>query len=146
MNNRYIGMRLTYFLLSIMLLLYGLIIAKDFLYPLAFGILISYLLLPIVNYFEKKGLPRIAAILITIILAIILTGIITVFVLKRISLFMDELPLFREKTISHIEELQHFIEDEFGIPAERLKNFLLSRIFDIGSQSGKVFSTTTGTI
>ena len=146
MNNRYIGMRLTYFLLSIMLLLYGLIIAKDFLYPLAFGILISYLLLPIVNYFEKKGLPRIAAILITIILAIILTGIITVFVLKRISLFMDELPLFREKTISHIEELQHFIEGEFGIPAERLKNFLLSRIFDIGSQSGKVFSTTTGTI
>ena len=59
---------------------------------------------------------------------------------------MDELPLFREKTISHIEELQHFIEGEFGIPAERLKNFLLSRIFDIGSQSGKVFSTTTGTI
>lgn len=146
MNNRYIGMRLTYFLLSIILLIYGLIIAKDFLYPLAFGILISYLLLPIVNYFEKKGMPRIAAIMVTIILAIIITGVIALFVLKRISLFLDELPLYREKTISHIEELQHYIEGEFGIPAERFKNFLLGRIFDIGSQSEKVFSATTGTL
>ncbi len=42
--------------------------------------------------------------------------------------------------------MQHYIESEFGIPAERFKNFLVSQIFDIGTQSEKIFSATTGTI
>jgi predicted PurR-regulated permease PerM len=59
---------------------------------------------------------------------------------------MDDLPFFKEKMISRIEDLQYYIQSEFGIPAERFKNFLLTRIFDIGTQSEKIFSTTTGTI
>jgi predicted PurR-regulated permease PerM len=146
MNSKLIGVRLTYFLLSIILVIYGLIMAKDFLYPLAFGILLSYLLYPIVNFLEKKGMPRILSILIPIILALVLFVFLTIFVLKRINLFMDELPYFREKTIAHIEGMQHYLESEFGIPAERFKNFLVSQIFEIGTQSEKVFSATTGTI
>jgi len=146
MNSRYIGQRLTYVLLAIFLVIYGLILAKDFLYPVAFGILLSYLLYPIVNFFEKKGVPRIVSILLTIILAVALFCSVTIFILKRANLFMDELPLFREKIVSHIESLQRYMEDEFGLPSERFKNFLLDRIFDIGTQSEKIFVTTTGTI
>lgn len=146
MNNRLIGVRLTYFLLSIILLIYGLIMARDFLYPLAFGMLLSYLLYPVVNYLEKMGVPRILSILIPIVIALVLFFILALFILKRINLFMDDLPLFRQKTIAHIEDMQHYIESELGIPAERFKNFLISRIFDIGTQSEKIFTTTTGTI
>jgi len=146
MDIRYIGQRITYVLLAVFLVIYGLILAKDFLYPIAFGILLAYLLYPIVNYFEKKSFPRILSILLTILLAIALFGFLAVFVLKRVSLFMDELPLFREKIISHIESLQASLEGEFGIPAERFKNFLISHLFDIGTQSEKIFATTTGTI
>jgi predicted PurR-regulated permease PerM len=141
-----IGMRLTYFLLSIILLISGLIVAKDFLYPLAFGILLAYLLYPIVNFLEKKGMPRILSILLPILLALVLFIAIAIFVLKRINLFMDELPYFREKTIAHIESMQQYIESEFGIPAERFKNFLVTQIIEIGTQSEQIFSTTTGTI
>jgi predicted PurR-regulated permease PerM len=146
MNGKLLGMRLTYFLLSIILLLYGLIMARDFLYPLAFGILLSYLLYPIVNYLEKKGMPRFLSILIPIVIALVLFVVLAIFILKRISLFMDELPYFREKTIAHIEAVQRYIESEFGIPGERFKNFLVAQIFEIGTQSGKIFSSTTGTI
>jgi predicted PurR-regulated permease PerM len=146
MKERLIGQRLTFFLLSLFLVVYALILAKDFLYPLAFGIMLSYLLYPIVNYFEKKSLPRILSILIPILIAIIVFGGLAFFILKRVSLFLDELPMFREKTISNIESFQHFIENEFGIPSERFKDFLLSRIFDIGTQSEKIFKTTTGTL
>ena len=59
---------------------------------------------------------------------------------------MDDLPYFREKTIDHIETMQQYIESEFGIPAERFKNFLITRLFDIGTQSEKIFTATTGTI
>lgn len=146
MNGKLWGMRLTYFLLSIILLIYGLIMARDFLYPLAFGILLSYMLYPLVNYLEKKGMPRIMSILIPIVIALVLFVVLAIFVLKRISLFMDDLPYFREKTIAHIESLQRYLESEFGIPGERFKNFLVTQLFEIGTRSEKIFSSATGTI
>jgi predicted PurR-regulated permease PerM len=57
MDGRTTGMRLTYFLLAIILLIYGLVMARDFLYPIAFGILLAYLLYPIVNFLEKMECP-----------------------------------------------------------------------------------------
>lgn len=146
MKKQFIGMRLTYFLLSIMLLIYGLILARDFLYPLAFGILLAYLLYPIVNFLEKKGLPRILAILTGIVFGATVFVLLALFILKRISLFLDDLPYFRERAISHIENLQRFIESEFNIPSERFKNFLVTRMLDVGTESGKIFTATTGTI
>ena len=127
-------------------MLYVLVLAKDFLYPLAFAVLLSYLIYPIVNFLEKKGMPRIFSILVPIIAALTIFVFLAFFILNRVGLFMDDLPNLREKTIEHIENLQRFAETEYGIPGERLKNFILTQIYDIGSQSGKIFSATTGTI
>lgn len=146
MEQKFIGKRLTYLIIPAFGIIYTLILAKDFLYPLAFGILLSYLLYPIVNFLEKKGFPRILSILLTIIAAVAVFVAITIFVLKRVNMFMDELPKFREMTISHIESLQKSIEANFGIPAERLKKFLISNIFDLGNRSEKIFAATTGTV
>ncbi|MBP1669573.1 MAG: hypothetical protein H6Q21_1939, partial [Bacteroidetes bacterium] len=140
------GFRLTFVVLSIGLTVYGLILAKDFLYPLAFGMLLSYLLYPIVNFLEKKGVPRILAILTGIIAGALVFTFIGIFVFKRISMFTDELPLFRQKMITHIEQFQAYINEDMGIPGDQLKNFLLGYLMDIGSQSEKIFSATAGTI
>lgn len=146
METRPVGMRLTYLLLAVILVIYGSIMARAFLYPLAFGILLAYMLYPVVNYLEKKGMPRIFSILLPILTGIAIVVFIALFLLKRINLFMDDLPYFRDKTVEHIESIQQYIEREYNISAERLKNFLLSKIFEIGTQSGKLFTTTTGTI
>jgi predicted PurR-regulated permease PerM len=146
MKNSFVGMRLSYFLLAIILLIYALIMGKEFLYPISFGMLISYLLYPIVNFLEKKGFPRIISILIPILIAIAVFVFIAFMVLQRINLFMDDMPYFRNKTVDHIVAIQKYIENEFGIPGERFKNFLLASIYNIGTQSGKVFTTTTGTL
>ncbi|MBN1158249.1 MAG: AI-2E family transporter [Bacteroidales bacterium] len=146
MKTRYSGMRLSYFLLSIILLIYGLIIARNFLYPLAFGILFSYMLYPGVNYLEKKGFPRILAILIFIVLAAAVFGFAVTIILKNSNRFLEELPALRVKTINHLDALQQYLENNFGIPSERLKNFLLEQIFNISAKSVEFFSATTHTI
>ncbi|MBN1416620.1 MAG: AI-2E family transporter [Bacteroidales bacterium] len=140
------GFRLTFVMLSIMLLIYAIILAKEFLYPLAFGILLSYLLYPIVNFLEKKGTPRILAILTGILFAALVFTFIGIFIFKRISLFTDELPFFRQKMIDHIDQFQSFINHELGIPGNSLKEFLLGNLMNVGTQSEKIFSATTGTI
>ena len=57
-------------LLIIILFIYGIITAKKFLYPVAFGALFAYLLYPIVNYLEKHRIPRILSILTSILLVL----------------------------------------------------------------------------
>jgi predicted PurR-regulated permease PerM len=146
MEPRYIGKRVSYLVISVFGIIYALILAKDFLYPLAFGILLSYLLYPIVNYLEKKGVPRIFSILLPILAAIAIFVFIAIFVLKRFSLFMDELPKFRQMTVNHVDALQKTLEDNFGIPGGRFKKFMIDNIFDLGSRSEKIFAATTGTI
>lgn len=59
---------------------------------------------------------------------------------------MDELPKFRQMTVNQIESLQKSLESNFGIPGERLKNFLIDNIFDLGNRSEKIFAATTGTV
>jgi predicted PurR-regulated permease PerM len=139
-------MRLSFLLLAIILLLYALIMAKEFLYPLTFGILISYLLYPIVNYLEKRGFPRIFSILVPIILSVAIVVIIATAVVKRMNLFIDDLPQFREKTIENLTIIQQYVESNFGVSASGLKNFIVNSIFNLGKQSGKLFSATTGTL
>jgi|WetSurMetagenome_2_1015567.scaffolds.fasta_scaffold28608_3 predicted PurR-regulated permease PerM len=146
MNTRFIGMRLSYFLLAIILLIYGLIMAKQFLYPLAFGVMLSYLLYPIVNFLEKKGIPRIFSILLPILTTIAVFVFLAILILKRVNLFLDELPYFKEKTLAHITEMQQYLDNEFGIPSTRIRNFITMSISNIGTEYGKVFTATTGTI
>ncbi len=146
MNNRIVGMRLTYLLLAIILTIYSLIQAREFLYPLAFGVLIAYLLYPIVNFLEKKGVPRILSILIPLLIAIVLVVFLAVFVVKRMNLFLEDMPYFREKAIDHINEIQKYVESYFNISAEKLKNLMVSGLFDLERRSGRVFETTAGTL
>jgi len=146
MDSKLIGKKLTYFIIPVFGIICTLVLARDFLYPLAFGILLAYLLYPIVNFLEKKGFPRILSILLTIVAAVAFFVVIGMFVLKRINLFMDELPKFRELTINHIESLQNLLEHNFGIPSERIKNYLIENIFDLGNRSEKIFAATTGTV
>jgi len=146
MDSKLIGKKLTYFIIPVFGIICTLVLARDFLYPLAFGILLAYLLYPIVNFLEKKGFPRILSILLTIVAAVAFFVVIGMFVLKRINLFMDELPKFRELTINHIESLQNLLETNFGIPSERIKNYLIENIFDLGNRSEKIFAATTGTV
>lgn len=135
-----------FFVVSTFLLLYGIILAKEFLYPITFGILLSYLLYPIANFLEKKGLPRILAILISIIIAAIIITAITIFIIKRINAFSDDLPLFREKAIQNIKLLEKAIKNSIGIPGYFTDEFINRRIFDLSTISEEVFSATTGTL
>lgn len=146
MNNYVPGMRLAMFLLSVILLIYALIMARDFLYPLTIGVLISYLLFPVVNYLEKKGIPRILSILIPIIASIGLVVFVAIIVFKRLTLFMDDLPLFQKKIIEQIEQLSELIENNLGIPGTRIRNYLVDGLYNIGNNTGEVFTATTGTV
>jgi len=142
--------RFSFFLLSIILVLYSLITAKLFLYPIALAVLIAYLIFPVANWLEKHNLPRIIAILISeIILLLIITGA-GLFIYKKVGTFVGDFPEFRAKALSNIDGFESRLGELFGIADLSLAGILRSRVaglFDAGSNFFKnALTATTGTI
>ncbi|MBN2612107.1 MAG: AI-2E family transporter [Bacteroidales bacterium] len=138
--------RFAYFLITVFLLIYGIILARDFLYPITFGGLLAYLLYPFANFLEKKGIPRIFAILICVIFSIAIFAGITVLIVRRVNVFADNLPELYEKANTNIKLLEETIKRSIGISHSATDSYINSRLLDIKPKSGELFSATTGTI
>lgn len=150
MQNQSGLVRATAFLLFFTLFIYGVIVARDFLYPIAFGFLLAYLLYPIANFLEMHRVPRILTILISIILAIVVIGGIFTFFYEQLTHLLDDFATLKRKALRNIESLQTSLQNLLNVEATQIESFLkrqISNFFDTGgAKIGELFSATTGTI
>lgn len=141
---------LLYLLLTIVILLYGLIAAKTFLYPLSFGLLFAYLLFPLVNFLEKHHFHRILAILASIIIALLVITCTFLIFYSQLSKIFDDFEVLKDQANQNIELLQESIQNTLGIENIRIEEFFKKQINNIlGNGEGsnlKFFSATAGTI
>ena len=150
LKNYPISVKLTVVLLLLILFFHAVIAAKEFLYPVVFGVLFGYLLYPIAYYMERRGFPRIVANIISILFFLSVVGLILFFIYKQAGNLFNDLPLFRQRAFGNIDKLEQFLESKFGLSDIRLAEFLRLRvryIFESGNTfMNNIFSTTTGTI
>lgn len=140
----------TFHLLFIILFVYSVIVAKNILSPIALGILFSYLLFPLASFMERIGLPRILAILLTIILAIIVIAALIFLLYKQLSSLVSDFPTIKVKALHNVDSLLTFIESHFGVAQSKQKVFVkqgVANMLDNGSvKLGEIFTATTGSI
>jgi predicted PurR-regulated permease PerM len=150
-EKRYmIAKKLSYFFLAVILFIYGLITIRNFLYPIAFGLLLAYLLYPIASWLEKKNLPRILANMIVVIGSLgILAGLI-LFAYRMISSVTSELPELMETGIENISEMLADIASYIGFDRGDTQKLIKEQSSSFFESSGKhietVFSATSSTI
>jgi predicted PurR-regulated permease PerM len=143
--------KLTLYLLFFILLVYILVEAKHILYPIAFGILIAYVLFPASRILEEKlKFPRALAILLCLIVSIgIIYGIVNIIV-SQFSYLIKDFPVLKKQALVNFVSIQSFIEHRFGITNEAQDIWIkeqISKIFEGGDEFGKVvFSKATGTL
>lgn len=142
--------RFSFLLLAIILVFFVLIEAKLFLYPLAIAVLFAYLLYPITNFLEKKRLPRLIAILISVLLFMVIVGGAILFIYKKVIGFIGDFPGFRDKALSNIDVLETQLSLLFGDVDLNIMAFLRERVSGLFDTSNdflnKAFTYTTGTI
>lgn len=142
--------RISLLLLMIILFIYGVIAAKQFLFPLAIGAMFAYLLFPIANFLEKHRFPRILAILTSIAFALVIIGVIVFLFYRQLTKMFADFDALKESANTNIELLQHNLENLLGLQDNRLEQFLKTQVDQFfqgnGGELGKAFSTTTGTI
>ncbi|MEI9945778.1 MAG: AI-2E family transporter [Chitinophagaceae bacterium] len=99
------------------LVLLGAIIyaGSSILMPICFAILLAMLLLPVVNWLTRKGVPGVPAMLLSILLALLFAGGIIYFLSSQVADFMSDLPAIKEKLNQHLSTAQDWISHHLNI-------------------------------
>ncbi len=145
-----LAQRVTYTLLAIILFVYGLIAIRNFLYPIAFGFLLAYLLFPIANFLEKKGLPRILANFITIIgvLSVLISLILLAY--SKVAPMAGELPRLADMAIKNLSEMLANIGEYFGFDRAETRTIIREQTEAVLASGGEylqeIFSSTAQTV
>lgn len=105
-------------LLGIILFVWILFVLGDILVPVAFSILIAILLNPLYTKLESV-MPKVPAILLTLLVAIIAIAGLFYFLSTQISVFLESLPLIKQKLAALLIDLQYWAKDKFGINIEK---------------------------
>jgi predicted PurR-regulated permease PerM len=114
-NNIPFYVKLCLHLVSIVILGLLIYIGSDILMPVCFAIVLAILLLPLVNWLIRKGVPGVPAMLLAILLAALFVGGILYFLSFQVASFMDDLPAIKQKLSHHISTLQSWINDKLNI-------------------------------
>ncbi len=81
-------------------------LAAEVLKPLALAVLLSFALAPLVAFFERRRLPRVIAVLLTVALAVGSLGAVGYVVVRQLSMLAYQLPSYQERIQTKVDFLK----------------------------------------
>ena len=136
----------TIILFGIILLSYALINLRDILVPVAFSIIFSILLNPLVSRFKKWGISNIFSIILAMFIAIVVVSGIFYFLSSPIIGFGDNLPLINSKLASLLDQLQQWVQAKFGIGITKQVQLINDAMNNSKAILGQTVGTAIGTL
>lgn len=124
--------KVTVIMIGLVAAVYILFVLGDILVPLAFAVLIAILLNPLYAKFEAI-MPKVPAILLSLLIAILLIAGLFYFLSTQISVFLESLPLIKQKISMLLQQLQHWTKSEFGIDMRKQISALTAGMENGGS-------------
>ena len=106
-------------LLAVILSVAALFFARDVFIPLALGLLLSFLLSPIVNRLERFRVPNVMAVVTTALLAFLLIAGIFTLLGRELTTLVGDLPTHKNELVSKARGLAG-LTDELGGSLEQL--------------------------
>jgi predicted PurR-regulated permease PerM len=110
--------------------------------PLAFAVLLTVLLLPIVNFLESKKIGKVLSIAIAILFTIGFIAGIIYFLSSQIASFVQDVPSIKQHLNEHLIALQTWIKNKFNISFSE-QNQYFSEQADKLKTSGTGYIKTT---
>lgn len=132
-------------LIAVTVLVYWLMVLQDILVPLFISIILSMSIFPIANWFENRGLGRVWAVTVTLILFSIMAGSIIWLASTQIGSFGEMLPQLQAKFSIWGNKIQSWAENIFHVG----KKAQIAKLRQYGtgllSSGGSIFSTALAT-
>ena len=138
--------RLSLTLLSLGIIAAAVVLGKDVLLPLLFATLLATLLLPITNYFVRKGMPRILSIGLPVLLTLIVTAGLIYFLSIQIINFLDDAPELNKKLTQVGTSAQKWVNQHIHITVRKQNEYIQETVEGIKDNSPKLVGVTFGSI
>lgn len=110
--------------------------ARSFLVPITFGAMLAMLMYPLCNWLEQRGINRIVAILICLLLIFLAMAAIFLLVTIQVSNFSDDAPQIQSRFQQQVDALQKWIEQKFGMSSQRQTAILKKNFSAMGQSAG----------
>ncbi|MBA3647433.1 MAG: AI-2E family transporter [Chitinophagales bacterium] len=125
-------------------------IGQDIIVPLIYATIFAILLNPVVNFFTARGLNRIIAIILTLLLAILFTFGLFYFISSQVSRFTEDLPQLKEKFNTMVDQGVKFISVTLNISTKQVTQWIAttksSAINNTGAVVGQTLTTVSGAL
>jgi predicted PurR-regulated permease PerM len=108
----------------IILLTIILIYGKPFLIPGAFAGVLSILLLPVVKWFQKKGLGKAVSILLTLVMLIAAIALLISLISWQVGDLAQNASKIEQQVTQKIQQAQQFIAQKFGITPQQQQQII----------------------
>lgn len=142
--------RISFSLLAMILFIYGLIAVRNFLWPIAFGFLLSYLFFPVVNWLEKHNIPRILANFMAIVTGLGILVSLGLLAYSKVTPVAGDFPGLAESGLRNLADSISRISEHFGFDKEETRALIKEQAGNILASGGQylqdIFNATTSTI
>jgi len=136
----------TLILFGLVLLMYALYNLKQIFVPLAFALLLAILLNPLYNWFHKKKIGNVWAILFCLLIAIIVIGAVVYFLSSQIMNFSDQLPLLKQKFTTLFSQFQQWLNDHLGLDLQKQEQLITDAKTKMKPMVGQTIGSLADTI
>ena len=138
--------KVTVVLFGLTLFIFALATLKTILVPLSFGLMVAILLNPVVNWLQKRKLPRVLSVSLAVIFAIVLFGAIGYFLSMQIAGFSDQLPAFKKKFLDLMQKLQHELSHRFNLKLKKQEELIGQAETGMKPVVGQTLATAAGSL
>ena len=146
-NRSPLYIQLGFKFLVLFFMCYFIYVAQDIIIPFAFAVLLAVLLLPLVNFLERKNVPRVLSIAVSLLVSFIFISAIIYFLSTQIANFVDDIPSIKKHLNEHWITLQKWIKTKLHISLREQNQYFsetAEKIKDSGTEyiSETFFSIT----
>lgn len=141
-NRSPLYIQLGFKFLVLFFICYFIYVAQEILVPFAFAVLLAVLLLPLVNFLERKNVSKVLAIAIALFLAAIFISAILYFLSTQIANFVDDVPSIKKHLNDHWITLQKWIRTKLHISLREQNEYFNDAAENITGTKGEYIRDT----
>ena len=138
--------RATVILFGLVLVSYALASLRGILIPFSFALFLAVLLNPLMERLMKWGLPKVLAITVTLIVAILVIAALWYFLATQMMQFTDQLPVLQKKATELITKLQQYLLEHWSIPIAKSNEYMADAKAGIKPLLGQTLGTVAGSM
>lgn len=136
----------TVIIFGLVLICYALFNLKGILAPIAFSFIIAILLNPMVGKLQRKGVHKVVAIFLSLLLALLVVGGILFFISSQIMNFGENLPQLKIKFNEHFVHFQQWVSTNFKFSIQKQQKAIDDMLKSGQSLLGSALGGALGTL